>query len=76
MGPGDPPDHGRLNVKLKGLRLEPYDPFGQRVYRSLSWVKRAGDERTDHEKCIFLWIAFNVTNRKRQEIHRELASPT
>ena len=52
MGPGDPPDHGRLNVKLKGLRLEPYDPFGQRVYRSLSWVKRAGDERTDHEKCI------------------------
>lgn len=60
MGSGDLPDYDGLNAKLRGLRLEPYHLFGQRVFRSLSWLKRASDERTDHEKCIFLWIAFNA----------------
>ena len=65
------PDHEALKGKLDSLKLRQDNQFHLRLYRSLSWLKRASDERGDHAKFVFLWIAFNAAYATEQDQFRD-----
>lgn len=62
----EPPSQERLSSKFEQLALKREDALGIRLYRALSWLKRARDEDAtaspfrNHAKCVFLWISFNA----------------
>lgn len=62
----EPPSHDSLANRFEELALKREDPTGMRLYRALSWFRRARDEDAtvspfrNHAKCVFLWISFNA----------------
>jgi hypothetical protein len=52
---------GELKTKLGQMDSQLSESSRVRLHRSISWCRRAEDERSDHDaQFIFLWIAFNA----------------